>query len=907
MSYNIKRRVRNDIRKLKSELQYSEKRRLHAEEQEELSSRERAQLRDELQEVRRHNNDLVQNNKALQEACSMLEEQLTDLEKLADLHELKNKDLEGQLQTVRAELTSCRSRLNEAEHQATERGAAASRAAAQHDEAREQARHAHCELQLLRERLEARETRVAELEARAAALESARAASDAALASAARRVRDLQEECAALRTRAHHHHAQALQLQASLADAQEELAAAREAAEAAASWWRTRETKADATLRQQAKLIDFLQAKVEESGRKKCSLSNKLFGRSGRRPAASPPLRRANRELKEEVERLRAKLAACSGAGDDYPPSTPRREKQKPVLNGPKRSIDVPDSSQDKTLLIVWPDDSRERMHAKCVNDVMVLTSGDREMRARLLCADVNNLPHNEANRAFSIAVDACPKGGEAVVVCGSVAERAAWVSQLCAAHVAPRGYAPAPLGLQRAEPALALYVAPNAVAIGGADGLHSLRGAVSMEWRGGPAGAAGGAVTCGALAGGRALLVAGGALAQAGLLALGSALRRAAHLRPALPLAHVPLPDAAPPHLVKALVGDTAEEPSVSVACGRRVFLLRYDAATSEFKISRSLTVDRPPSSLLLTSKYLFIAGEKPLKVSLPSGALEAFGMDEPTVAAAAKKHSPPKAFLLIQVNPIEILLCYAECGVFIDENGKRTRNEDPKWSTAVYSWEFVKPFLYVIGDDKVTIVYLNEDAYRAPPCTCDATSLASSNSDCYLPEIFTLKIKEPMLLGASPNGIIIRSKSDDGYNVSIVDGMAAFRSIGASVESLATISDTKGSSSDLAQSLSDFYGPEDISQESVKVTTGFLADIRKRARQLRNKQRKDPTPDDVIKEILTTEVEMKRTPNGRKSPATISEFDSDSDSAESEDKDNINHAADLCAEMFTRQVRFQ
>lgn len=52
-------RSRNDIRKLKSELQYSEKRRLHAEEQEELSSRERAQLRDELTALRTHNNDLM--------------------------------------------------------------------------------------------------------------------------------------------------------------------------------------------------------------------------------------------------------------------------------------------------------------------------------------------------------------------------------------------------------------------------------------------------------------------------------------------------------------------------------------------------------------------------------------------------------------------------------------------------------------------------------------------------------------------------------------------------------------------------------------------------------------------------------------------------------------------------------
>ncbi|XP_075983571.1 uncharacterized protein LOC142981496 isoform X2 [Anticarsia gemmatalis] len=906
-------RSRNDIRKLKSELLYSEKRRLHAEEQEELSSRERAQLRDELHQVRRQNTELIQNNKALQEACSMLEEQLTDLEKLADIHELKNKDLECQLQGVRSELEACRSRLSEAERQACERGAAASHAALQHDEARDQARHAHCELQLLRERLETRETRVAELEARAAALESERAAGAAALSSAARRVRDLQEECATLRTRAHQHHAHALQLQASLADAQEELSAAREAAEAAAAWWRTRETKADATLRQQAKLIDFLQAKVEEAGRKKCSLSNKLFGRSGRRPAASPPLRRANRELREEVERLRAKLAACNAGGDADLPPTPRRPKPKPTMNGSKKNMDTPDS-QERTVLIVWPDDTRERMRAQCVDETLVLTSGDRELRGRLLSADVNNLPHNEANRAFAIRLDKSDKGSAAAVVCSSISERAHWVSALCAAPGPrpPPGYEPCLLAAARAPPQTALYVAPNAIAVGCSDGLYSLRGAVRLEWEAeGGGGRGGGGVAGACAAGGRALLLWRGALVHAGVLALGSALRRAASLRPALHVAPVRLPEHAAPYLMKALIGNVTDGPCVVIASGRRVFLLRFDAATSDFKVSRSLTVDRAPNSLLLTNKYLYIAGEKPLKVNLPSGALEAFGMDEPTIAAAAKKHSPPRAFLLIRANPMEILLCYSECGIFVDENGKRTRNEDPKWSSAVYGWEYVKPFLYVVGDDKITIVYLNDEAYRAPPCTCDTTSLASSNSDCYLPEIFTVKLREPLLLGAAPNGIIVRSRTDEGYNISIIEGMAAFRSTGASVESLATISDTRGSSTDLAQSMSDFSpGTQDVSNESVEVTTGFLADIRNRARQLRNKHRKEPSPDDVIKEILTTEVDLKRTTNGRKSPATISEFDSDSDSVESEDnnKDHqVNRAADLCAEMFTRQVRFQ
>lgn len=224
------------------------------------------------------------------------------------------------------------------------------------------------------------------------------------------------------------------------------------------------------------------------------------------------------------------------------------------------------------------------------------------------------------------------------------------------------------------------------------------------------------------------------------------------------------------------------------------------------------------------------------------------------------------------------------------------------------MHSWEFVSPFLYVIGEEKVTIIYLSDEAYKSPPCTCDTHSLASTASECYAPEIFQLKVQEPTLLGTAPKGIIIQTRGEDGYNVSVVEGMAAFRSIGASVESLDTIaSDTRGSTTSLAQSLTDLSAspPHEVSQESVELTTGFLADIRTRARQLRTKNRQDQS-DDIIKKILTTEVGMKRTSTGRKSPVTTSEFDSDS--TESEEKTGSSKCTtDLCAEMFTRQVRFQ
>lgn len=364
----------------------------------------------------------------------------------------------------------------------------------------------------------------------------------------------------------------------------------------------------------------------------------------------------------------------------------------------------------------------------------------------------------------------------------------------------------------------------------------------------------------------------------------------------------------------LQAMSGDHADGLSAAVACGRRVFLLQFDASVTEFKTVRSLTVDKV-YCLLLTLRALYIGGEKPLRVNLPSGALETFGMDEPTIAAAAKKHSPPKAILLIRDDPVEILLCYAECGVFVDENGKRSRSEDPKWSSAVQGWEFVNPFLYLIGEQKVTIIYINDDAYKVPPCTCDTTSMASTVSECFMPEIYNLKMNEPFLLGTAPNGILVRSKSDDGFNVSIIEGMAAFKSVGASVESLESCSDPPGSLTDLAQSMTDLgqqfvdINPQDMSQESVEPNTGFLADIRKRARQLRKKSRKERSPEDVIKEILTTEVGLQRRSFGRKSPAMTSEFDSDSetDDPEQNSTESNKGTADLCAEMFTRQVRFQ
>ena len=88
---------------------------------------------------------------------------------------------------------------------------------------------------------------------------------------------------------------------------------------------------------------------------------------------------------------------------------------------------------------------------------------------------------------------------------------------------------------------------------LGCADGLHSLRGPIALEYDGDvspPRGHAPGVQVARAAAG-RVLLLRGAHLAHGALLALASVLRRADHLKPAVCLAPLQLPDTTVPHIV--------------------------------------------------------------------------------------------------------------------------------------------------------------------------------------------------------------------------------------------------------------------------------------------------------------------------------------------------------------------
>lgn len=116
------------------------------------------------------------------------------------------------------------------------------------------------------------------------------------------------------------------------------------ALETAKAMHKEREHKLESTIGQQTKLIDFLQSKTEQAGKKKPTLADKIFGSAKKEnypggSAAAKPSAQHEMEinlekktaqiqsLKEQVNKLKAELAAATAATRAEPPSTPAGTK----------------------------------------------------------------------------------------------------------------------------------------------------------------------------------------------------------------------------------------------------------------------------------------------------------------------------------------------------------------------------------------------------------------------------------------------------------------------------------------------------------------------------------------------------------------------------------------------------
>ncbi|XP_030385386.1 citron Rho-interacting kinase [Scaptodrosophila lebanonensis] len=145
----------------------------------------------------------------------------------------------------------------------------------------------------------------------------------------------------------------------------------------------------------------------------------------------------------------------------------------------------------------------------------------------------------------------------------------------------------------------------------------------------------------------------------------------------------------------------------SVAIAAtSMRIVILKYDLKLHKFKPVRALDTATPVTSIFYTRHSAIVSSDKFYEIDLDNYAAEEF-ID---LADKSLQHtSNCQPFVAVRISRQEYLLCFAECGVFVDEFGCRSRPYDLNWVYAPTGFMYREPFLYVAHYQYVQIIRLH------------------------------------------------------------------------------------------------------------------------------------------------------------------------------------------------------
>ncbi|OAD57942.1 Citron Rho-interacting kinase [Eufriesea mexicana] len=228
--------------------------------------------------------------------------------------------------------------------------------------------------------------------------------------------------------------------------------------------------------------------------------------------------------------------------------------------------------------------------------------------------------------------------------------------------------------------------------------------------------------------------------------------------------------------------------------ATASHVILLKWyvEENSGEFIGVRELETSEPCSCAIFAKNILIVGCNKFFQIDLKNYCINDFPEeDDSSVKAAlsgvAKLGIFPVCVLNVSLVPgkVELLLCYNEFGMFVNENGQRTRNVDPTWNHLPFAFAFRKPYLFVIHFSSVEIVKLDKDAY----------TLSTKN-----PERILIELSSPRYLGVAGSKGIYVATVNSFLELLKIEGSSNIPAVNGSFTSLDTLDQDDESSSEFS-----------------------------------------------------------------------------------------------------------
>ncbi|KAM3867824.1 citron Rho-interacting kinase [Diretmus argenteus] len=162
---------------------------------------------------------------------------------------------------------------------------------------------------------------------------------------------------------------------------------------------------------------------------------------------------------------------------------------------------------------------------------------------------------------------------------------------------------------------------------------------------------------------------------------------------------------------------------PCICAAMPNKITILRYNDNLNKFCIRKEIETLEPCSCIHLTSYSIIIGTNKFYEIEMKQFVLEEF-LDKNDVSLASavfavSSHSFPISIMQVasSMQKEEYLLCFHEFGVFVDAYGRRSRNEDIKWSRLPLAFAYREPYLFVTYFNSLDVIEVQGHAALGPP----------------------------------------------------------------------------------------------------------------------------------------------------------------------------------------------
>ncbi|XP_001353403.2 citron Rho-interacting kinase isoform X2 [Drosophila pseudoobscura] len=239
-------------------------------------------------------------------------------------------------------------------------------------------------------------------------------------------------------------------------------------------------------------------------------------------------------------------------------------------------------------------------------------------------------------------------------------------------------------------------------------------------------------------------------------------------------------------------LISNEAENALDSVAIAAtstRIVILKYEHNLHKFNPVRALDTANAVTSIFFTRHSAIVSSDMFYEIDLDN-----YSADEFVDLADKSMQNTAKCqpLMAVRISRQEYLLCFAECGVFVDEFGCRSRPYDLSWVYAPTGFVYREPFLFISHYQCVQIVRLHR-SFSKELADTDINSELSESPDLqrvYLPHYMSTLLANSGDINLYTLALDAKSCTTGSQRIYHLDTLQAFKDkLNVSMETISSV----------------------------------------------------------------------------------------------------------------------